>query len=354
MILFVHRYAFLACALVGALTSQAQRPSAATVVPGGWELRGAAKTMQFHVHRIYGLDLEASYRWPGPTGAKDGHFSIGLQLSLWPQVGRWSDVPFAVGSITNSRLGQFNGQDPLFRLNNVVVAENEMFLLADLPTSFAIEGGFNLNPISSTLFVFQTHRVKDLRMKMAGIHLPMRWHFGDQKEQRPRFFLEGAMGMDILLCKAEYEVFTATFWWDSNNSRLAVDETVARKEEPFDGRMSNSLYFVNGSAGVGVTWKRFELAVQSRTCFTSIYTREGIDHRRVRGNLLAMPLLAGVDQDAEVMATLDGGGVITYAHMGLSGKDEDDGLGNGDEGAAAVARYWDGQHWLVRLAYRFR
>ncbi|HRF79941.1 MAG TPA: hypothetical protein PL070_07620 [Flavobacteriales bacterium] len=348
------RYALVVCATLGALTSQSQAPTAATVVPGGWELRGGAKSMQFHVHHIFGLDVEASYRWPGPTGAKDGHFSIGLQLSLWPQVGRWSEVPFSIGTITDSRLGQFNGEDPVFRLNNVVMAENEVFLLADFPNTFAIEGSFNPNPISSTLFVFQTHRIKDLRMKMAGIQLPMRWYFGDQKQSRPRLFLEGAVGMDILLCKAEYEVTTATLWWDSNNSRLAVDETLAHKEEPFDGRMSNNLYFVNGNAGLGVAWKRFELVVYSRSYFTSIYTREGTDHRRVRGNLLAMPLLAGVDQDAEVQAALDGGGVISYARMGLSGKDEDDGLSNGDDGASAVARYWDGQHWLVRLAYRFR
>lgn len=320
---------------------------------GSWELELGAQGMAFYAKRIGGFSLGAMYRWPGrEPGSKDGHFSIGLRANLWPDVARWNELPYRVGAITDSRIGNSGSDEPEFRLNDVVVEPNEVFLAAVDDLFPTVSGSFNPNPISNTLFIIKTNRISDVRLTMAGAYLPIRWYFGPSGKSRPRFFLEGGPGIDVLMVRANYTITTQTFSYDPEAFRVRVDETLDESEMPFGEGMAKNVMFMNGSFGAGLDIGRFKLVFQARTHFTSTYDRAGTAHKRIRGNMLVIPALADVESDEQLSQRLSNGQIVPFGHMQLAGKEEGSASKPDESGVSALGRFWDGSQMLIMVSYQ--
>lgn len=320
---------------------------------GGIEFRVWANAMSFFSKTLAGVSFETSCRWPGKNGKPDGHFSIGLQASFWPSVGRWNEVPFDIGSISAFRLTNAVGEDGIIRFGSVVVQPNELFLVGREGAPIRLTGRFYMNPLSSNIFEYTTTRISNMRTKMAGVYIPLRWYWGEQRSARPRFFTEAGVGMDLLFAQADYEVTTRGIQYEESTNSIVFNSVTRMDEEPLGGDVSKSLLFSHGNVGGGTSYGRFTFFAQARFLFTSTLTSKQRDVKRVRGNVLAIPLLAGADADPAIAEKLERDGVVVFGATGLSKKEQEsltdnEGLANG------ASEFWDSSQWIFGVAFLLR
>ena len=319
---------------------------------GKWQLRVSANARSFFAQTSGGVQLETSYRWSGSTGEPDGHFSIGVQGGYWPTLGTWNSLPFDIGIIDKFRLNNGQGDDGTVRFGSVILRPNEMFLVGRDGAPILLSGTFSINPLQQDLFEFTTYRISRLRTSMVGVNVPVRWYFGQEHAARPRFFLEAGVGMDLVLVSADYAVRTLGIQYDTSTNGVLFIERTAQQDVPLDGAVPNNLWFSHGSIGAGLAFGRFNVFAMGRFLFSSGLTKEGKDHNRIRGNLLAIPMLAGAAEDPDIAAKLERDGVIPFARTGLSKTDEGESVGDSAELANGVSRFWDPSQWMVGVSFR--
>lgn len=325
--------------------------SVSTPVHGGVEYRILADGMSFFSRTIAGATMETSYRWPSESGTRDGHFSIGFQFGFWPVIGAWRSLPFDIGKVTDLRVNDRDGEDGTVRFGSVIVQPRELFLVTTDEVPIRVTGSFYTNPITSSIFKYERTRITNMRVKMAGVNVPIRWYFGEERPRNLRFFLEGGVGFDLLMVKAEYEVRTWSVMYDQGTNTVTFDESTVKEREPLGGDVSNNLLLSHGSFGGGLTRGRFMLFGQARFLMTKSYTSNHEKFTRVRGNLLVLPALAGAAEDKELLAELDRSGVVPYARTNLSGGDEGSTLNESQDKAQGVSKFWDTTNWIFGLAY---
>lgn len=318
---------------------------------GGAELRVWANGMSFFSRQFAGLSGELSHRWPGKTKQRDGHFSFGIQASYWPSLGCWSAVPFDIGRITAFRLDGPEGSGSV-RFGSVVVLPNELFLVGREGTNIRLTGNFRINPVSSSIFEFITYRITGMRTSMVGANVPLRWYWGNQRTARPRFFTELGVGFDLLMVKAHYEVITRGINFDESTFTIRYNERTTTTDEPLDGNVGKNLLFSHYNVGGGVSYGKFSFFAQARFLFRSIIPSGRDKFRRVRGNILAIPVLAGAGSDPGTIDQLERDGAIRFGATGISKGDETSNTHNGDKLANGVSKFWNGTQWTIGVAFR--
>lgn len=321
---------------------------------GGPELRVGLNGMSFFSRTPVGATLELSYRWPGSTGEPDGHFSIGLQGGFWSSVGSWNAISFDIGSISSYRLNNTIGEDGFVRFGSVVVQANELFLIGEEDVPIRLSGNFYINPVTNSVFEFSRTRMTDIRTKMAAVNVPIRWYFGQQHATKPRFFLEGGVGLDLLFVKADYEVTKRGIQYDAGSGTVVGVDAVSKDDVPLGGEVSNNLFFSHGSVGCGVTKGRFMLSGHARFFLAQGYTVKNRDFARVRGNILAVPVIAGASTDPAIVAQLERDGIIPYGRTDLTKTNEKGSVTDNADLAYGVSKFWDTTNWSIGLSFLLR
>jgi hypothetical protein len=116
-----------------------------------------------------------------------------------------------------------------------------------------------------------------------------------------------------------------------------------------------NLLFTHFSFGGGLEIGRLNVFALGRWNISTNFTEFGDSYDRVRGNILAYPLLAGVQSDASIMNDLERDGAVPYGATDLqriSSNDSGSGTpttitGNG------VDRFWQGRQLVFGISFRF-
>ncbi len=335
-------------------TSGSRAAGRAAGVRGAWELFVALRGMDFFSRRIPGLTFETSYRWPGNTGRPDGHFSIGMQAAYWPSVGRWNQLHYDIGSISSFRLDDRSGNSGSIYFGNVEVRPNELFLMPQHGVSWTAYGRFIPNPINGNILELDTYRITNLRTAMVGLNVPVRWYFGEHHMGKPRFYVEGGFGFDVIIVNADYYVTTRGYHYDGATDHISYDVVPSRATGPLKGTVSNNILFSNGNVGAGIRFGRFMLFTQARFLFTSTYTRGDRDYKRIRGNILAMPALTGADSDLEIAKLIERDGIVPFGRTSMTGSKDPGSETEVSGDINGVRRIWDPKQWVVGLSFQLR
>lgn len=332
----------------------AQARAANTDTTGAWEVHLSFNGMSFFARSMAGIAVESTYRWPGPTGRPDGHFSIGFQADFWPSAGRWSQVPFDIATITDFRLNNFLGEDGTIRFGNQEVEPHELFLLGKGNADIQLTGSFYVNPLNNDLFRYTRTRIRNMHTWMGGIHVPMRWYFGEQRSGHPRWFVSTNIGIDVLFVAADYEVITTSVTYVPGSNTIAFTRSSEMEKEPLGGEVSKNILFSNAGAGGGVAFGRFMISCQGHFLFTKEYSYKGTDYDRVRGNLLVVPILAGATDDPEIASTLAQGGIVPFGRTDITRTSNEGTSTDSANLAKGVSRFWDRSYWTLGLSFQLR
>jgi hypothetical protein len=319
------------------------------------ELRAIATAASYFAQNIWGLAAEASLRSPGDGLGGRGKASIGMQLSYWPTTYNWVELPFDLGTVKELQVFETSIMEPTVRLGNVNVRKDDLFLIdrGEVPLAYQVRSANGDRGLDA--LEWQRYRVTNMQTSMAGFNFPLRLYLGRGRFSMPRLYAETGFGMDFIFVRADYYVTSTVVRYDEFNEEYLTNRSEYSDRDPLQGRVSRDLYLTHMTLGSGVEIGRLHLFVQGRFLVSTKFSDMGRSYDRVRGNILALPMIAGAAQDARTSSELARDGVVTYGAMDLEreGVAQDNGqtstvTGNG------VSRFWDAQHLVLGLSFRFR
>jgi hypothetical protein len=301
--------------------------------------------------------VEFAWRGPGRVAHRKGPFSIGIAATFHPQMGRWENVPMAIGHVRDFNLKEGAGSQPWLTVGGTEVRPKELFLASAIdPENVILWGNPSLSPGAENVLVLDIYQLRDVRMDMWGLMVPVRWHFGEDKAHGVRFFAEAGMGVDVLRTQATYDLtrtaLTMSYTAPVISFSLATEEM--QDVAPLDGKLASSVVLTRAMVGGGMDLGRFRVFLRVQRTVSSTLEQDEEKYRRVRGNVLALPVIAEAWNDPEVAATMAAGGVVPYGrtHIPLNGNS--DAPAQSSDKAHGVDRYWDHTQAVLGLAFRLR
>lgn len=332
---------------------RAQEPT--PVEAGHLELRAALLGYSFYERNVPGGMLEASFRTLGEDGRKRGNVSIGFQLAYWHNVGSWSTLPFDFGHLRQLEVRGSDFLSPTIRLGNVDVSQGQVFLMsrAGVPISFQpmSNNGFQ----GTEVLELDVYTMTNMRMSMGGFNIPLRWYLGNGRFGLPRLYMEVGMGLDLLTTKADYEGRSVLMVYDQIEQEYVTSAGYYGGHKPLSGDVPQNLLLTHASFGGGVEMGRFNLFLQGKYLLSTTFTDMGRSYDRVRGNILALPLLAGADRDTRTLSDLQRDGIVRFGALDLERERavEEGGAGTTIRGNG-VSRFLETSHLMMGFAFRFR
>jgi hypothetical protein len=319
------------------------------------ELRAWALGASHFGRAIGGAGVEVAVRSKPDDGAR-GHVGIGVQLGFWPAMASWAQAPFDVGHVRDIREQGDGFGTPTVRFGNTDLRRNDLFLMAPgeeqvwyQPVTVAGGGGLEL-------LEYERVSLRNVSMHMVGGNIPLRWYLGSGAplQRSPKIYMEFGFGMDMVIVSADHVVTTTLVQLDASDLTYATTTTTRFDDAPLMGSVGRHLYFTHMSFGGGIEMGRFNLSVLGRYHLSSKFTDLGRAYDRVRGNIVAYPLLAGVDEDRRVMSDLERDGAIRYGALDLERiRSGDQYSGGGTTTGNGVDRFWQRGHLLFGVAFRF-
>ena len=340
------------CAVAGSHPSLAPRTEEGTF-RGGWEVRAIANGTKFFSRTAFGLGFETSYRTAGAHADRRGRFSIGLQGGYYPSFGNWSDFKYDIAHLSRLNLNVPAGTDASVRIGNVDVHEGELLLIPKDGVGVAIQGQLSWSPSGSDVVEYVVYRPTNFSMSMASIGIPLRWYFGTEDPQRPRFYAELGLDVDILITRADYEVTTEAITFDQNQLQLSYSMVVRNDTEPIGGAVSSNALFTRVHVAAGISYRRFAFFLECGRLMASNIDYYEQRHDRMRGNVLSVPFLAGVDTDDEVSSEIENDGAVVFGRTDMP-KGSNGSSAESADRVNGISRFWNGQQWSLGISFRLR
>jgi hypothetical protein len=319
------------------------------------EMRAWALGASHFGRAIGGVGVEVALRSKPDEGAR-GHVGIGLQLGFWPLLASWSQAPFDVGHVRDIREQGDGFGTPTVQFGNTELRRDDLFLMAPgeeqlwyQPVTVAGGGGLEL-------LEYERVSLRNVSMHMVGGNIPIRWYLGSGAalQRMPKVYMEFGMGMDMVIVRADLAVTNTLVRLDASDLSYGITTTTRTDDTPLMGSVGQHLYFTHMSFGGGVEMGRFNVSVMGRYHLATKFTDVGRAYDRVRGNIVAYPLLAGVGDDRRVMSDLERDGAIRYGAMDLERiRSGDQYSGGGSTTGNGVDRSWQRGHLFFGVSYRF-
>jgi len=324
---------------------------------GGLEILAGAQAMHIY-NRISGAgQVEFAWRGPGQVAHRKGPLSIGIAASFHPQMGQWEVVPMSIGHVRDFNLNDGPNSQSRLTVGGTELRSKELFLASNIDiNNVFLRGNISLSPGAGNVLVLDLYKLRNVRMDMWGIMVPVRWHFREDKAQGARFFAEVGMGVDVLRTQATYDLTRNAL--TMNLAPTVITFSLATYEmkdvAPLDGELASNVLFTRAMVGGGMDLGRFRVFLRVQSTVSSAWEQEEGKYRRVRGNVLALPVIAEAWNDPEVAATLDAGGVVPYGRTGIPRNADDDAGAQSSDKANGVDRFWDRTQAVLGLAFRLR
>lgn len=322
------------------------------------ELRAMALGARQWDRMLPGAAIEIGVRSREMSGDRvvPGRAGIGLQLTAFPRIGYWNRSPFDVGHLTDLRATNGYIGTPAVGIGSVYMPQGRLFLMPTSDESVAFEAVTGPNAQGMERIVYDRYRMHEVRMDAIGFYIPIRWYMGENHiyDNVPKLYMEFGFGMDLTLVRARYEVTTTRIELDRSDHSYSLEQqhfTLSGPDLPKSGAdIWTTLFTFGGGLEVG----RLNFFGQGRFLLASKFTEAGRSYDRVRGNILAYPLLAGADQQDRVLADLAHDGAIPYGATGLERirSSNEGGAGSTITGNGAD-RFWRSGQVLVGVSFRF-
>ena len=96
------------------------------------------------------------------------------------------------------------------------------------------------------------------------------------------------------------------------------------------------------------------LSGQARFFLAQGYTVKNRDFSRVRGNILAVPVIAGASEDPAIAEQLERDGIVLYGRTDLTKTNEKGSVTDNADLAYGVSQFWDTTNWSIGLSFLLR
>lgn len=321
---------------------------------GGMEITAGAQGMHGQYRTSGAAHVEFALRGAGRTGNRQGPFSIGIMASYHPAMGRLDQVPMYIGHVRDFNLFAAGSLQPVLLVAGTALRDKELFLSPVAFPEAQLGGQLSFSPGAADVLVLDSYEIRDVRMDMWGLMVPIRWHFGVDKAQGARFFAEAGLGVDVLRMQATYDLFRASLTMDIQPQVIYFTRSYVQENDvvPLDGELANSVVFTRAMMGGGVDLGRFRVFLRVQRTVSGSLEQDGETFRRVRGNVLALPLIAEAWSDPEVAATLTAGGIVPYGRTDIPL--DGDGPAQSSERAPGVDRFWDRTQAVLGISFLLR
>lgn len=336
-----------------AASARAESPTGSDTLRHGWNWGFSVQHSAYYASRPLGVAAEGAFQADVAIGLFRGTLSVGFQPAYAPNMGRWDELPYNIGHLKQLNLHTPAGTIPSMGIGNQTVNAGDIFLIDRGSVPFNLSGFLSLSPSGAVVLEYDEYKVTAMRTSMWGLTLPVRMHFGRDKPNRVRPFADMGLGFDMVRTTAEYEVFSDVITYSYLEGELDLIRERRTYEEPMKGEASQHLLFTRAHLGVGARFRKFGIGVRAQRSIAKDLTYRGATYQRVRGNVLAMPFLAGASEDADLAQEVQDNGIAIYARSGLAKKEATDGSAS-SEGLYGLSRFWDRTTWLLSLTFWLR
>lgn len=329
--------------------------SSSDTLRGGLELKASVQYASIYAQRPLGLALDAGYRTKGVLDHRQGRFAMGLQVAFFPSLAVPSSLPYEIWHLRSLNLDVPFGVVPQARFGSVITTAGDLFFVRDPNVPFSTNSNFvSIGPSGSRVIEVDEFRISGMQMDMLSLTAPVRWYFFRDNVRWPRPYVELGLGVDMIFTKARYDAYSFEVVYDFNASTITSSYTEEQtSQEPLNGAVSSTLLLTRTNAGLGAAYRRWELGLRGQWSVTRELSLRGQGYEAVRGNLLAIPFLADVGNDAQAMAEVERNGALLFARTGLSAGNADSGVSD-SKTYNGVSRFWDHATWLLSLSFKLR
>ena len=290
-----------------------------------------------------------------------GRVAIGLQAQLYPGMGQpwWSEPNFDIGHIADLRNDPGFVGTPTVRFGSVDMRQDRLFLLPrDREEEVFLQAITQAGQSGTEWLEYDRYSLSDVRMTMGGFNIPIRWYLGENHiyDNVPKLYMEFGFGMDIVRVQAKYTVTNTLVQLDRSDLTYSVQRREFMADAPPLEGVGSNLLFTHLSIGGGLEIGRFNVFVMGRNYLVNRFQEGGRSFERIRGNILAYPVLAGASDDRRVMSDLQRDGAVPFGAMYLERQrnaDPSSGTTGGTVRGNGVDRFWDGGQLLFGVAFRF-
>lgn len=318
-----------------------------------WHWGFSAQQASFFATAPIGLSAEVAIDAKVVIKGVHATISFGLQPAYFPSVGKWDEAPFNFGHLKQLNLSTPAGTIPGMTIGNQWVNAGDVFLIDRGFVPFYLSGFLSLSPSGEVVLEYDEYVVSSMRASMWGLTMPVRVHIRRERRGRVMPFVDLGLGFDMVRTKAEYEVYSDRITYAYLDGTLNLIQGQSAYDEPFKGEASRHLLFTRAHVGAGARFRRFSAGVRAQRMMAKDLTYRGAGYERVRGNILAIPFLAGAAEDADLQEELDANGVALYGRSGLAKKEASDGSGTSDD-LFGISRFWDRTTWVASLTFWLR
>lgn len=324
---------------------------------GGVEITTGAQALRTYDRFSGAAHVEFALRGPGRVAHRKGHFSVGIAATFHPSMGRWDNVPMSIGHVRDFNLTAWGDTPPRLTVAGTELRPKELFLTSDIDLQQVFIGGNISTSVGAReVLTLDLYRMRDVRMDMWGLMVPVRWHFGEDRAHGVRFFAEAGLGVDVLRTQATYDLDRSALIMNMSPGFITFSLITEGSQDvvPLDGRMASNLVWTRAMVGGGMDVGRFRMFLRVQRTVSSALEIGEDKYRRVRGNVLALPVLAEAWNDAEVAATLAAGGVVPYGRTDIPRNADTEAPAASSEKAHGVDRFWNSTQAVLGLSFRLR
>lgn len=322
------------------------------------ELRalGLGSTYFGQFHPGAALEIAVRAREHDQGMALPGKVALGVQLGYWPAMVDVPDVPFDIGHIVDIRRSEGFNSFQQVRFGTTDMGPGRLFLMSRGPETVFIEPVTGPNVIGTELLEYDRYRLSSVRMDMANFNIPLRWYLSGNHmyDNVLKLYAELGFGMDMVRTQAIYDVTSTLLRLDRTDYHydLQVDRFATNK--PSLSSAGTNMWFTHLSFGGGLEIGRFNFFATGRWYISAEFTELGDSYERVRGNILAYPLLVGAQNDQRVLNDVERDGVVPFGATDLERMTSDGSGGTGSTSTGnGVDRFWEKRHFIFGLSIRF-
>ncbi len=290
--------------------------------------------------------------------AVPGQVAIGLQVGVWPGMVQLATSPFDIGHIADLRFSaDFFGISTV-RVGNVDMEQGRLFLMPQEQETVVIQPVTGAGVDGTELLEYDRYRLSNVRMDMASFNIPLRWYLGENHiyDNVAKLYMEFGFGMDVVRTEADYEVTNTLIRLDRSDYSYAVQVDGFSDVKPSLSTVGSNLWFTNFSFGGGLEIGRLNVFATGRWFLSTDFSDLGASYDRVRGNILAYPLLVGAQNDRSAMNDLERDEAVPYGATDLERESTNGSSANGTPTTVTgngVDRFWKGRHLVFGISIRF-
>lgn len=306
----------------------------------------------------FGLTLLGSYEqyfdtWH-PSGAMDvgvnsGPVFIGLRLGFMPTVIDRLSLPFDIGHVVQLKpsVGSPDNEQ-IILVGNAPMGQNDMALISTGTVDLQWDRVENAADDGIEQFTFDRIRLTEVQAYRYSIHPFMRLYLGDRasERQRAKLFVDLGLGWDWVKAEAKYTVTRTSVRMNPDFTYTTDQVTTTPTTYDYAGYRSG-LKLGTVLFGAGFEVSRFMISASWRTVLTRTFDEPYAEHRRIKGDIMLLPLLnAELESSNSVRTGLQTDQALVYGRSDIPASKEGGVSGNG------VTRFVDRGNVVLSFGFR--